>query len=450
MRKLFSLFLALVATTSLWAYDFQSGDLYYKITSSSAPYTVEVTYEKYNSYYNYSSLITATIPETVNYNGTTYNVTSIGGWAFSCTSLTSVTIPNSVTSIGGWAFIGTALYNNPANWENGALYIDDCLIKVDEGFAGHFRIKENTRVILGGAFSDCSSLTSVTIPNSVTSIGDRAFGYCTSLTSMVVASGNSTYDSRDNCNAIIETATNTLIAGCQNTTIPNSVTSIGDDAFDGCSSLTSITIPNSVTSIGDDAFYRCTALTSITIPNSVTSIGEWAFYGCSALTSVTIPNSVTSIGEYAFRGCSSLTSITIPNSVTSIEGGAFEGCSSLTSVTIPNSVTSIGEGAFWGCSALTSVTIPNSVTSIGYKAFGYCSSLTSITIPNSVTSIGEEAFAWCYSLDSLTCLAMAPPTLGKDVFDGCDNPTLYVPCEALSYYQEHEQWGQFTTIECIL
>jgi hypothetical protein len=155
-----------------------------------------------------------------------------------------VTIPNSVKEIGGWAFEGTALYENPANWENGALYIDNCLIEVAKGVAGHFRIKENTRVIADWAFSDCSALTSVTIPNSVTSIEHNAFSGCTSLTSV---------------------------------TIPNSVTSIEYNAFSGCSSLTSVTIPNSVTSIGDWAFGGCSALTSVTIPNSVTKIGYEAF-----------------------------------------------------------------------------------------------------------------------------------------------------------------------------
>ena len=177
-----------------------------------------------------------------------------------------------------------------------------------------------------------------------------------------------------------------------------SVTSIGNHAFDGCSSLTSVTIPNGVTSIGNYAFDCCYKLTSVTIPNSMTSIGEGAFFDCYSLTSVTIPNSVTSIGDWAFAGCSSLNSVTIPNSVTSIGKSAFNDCSSLTSVTIGESVTSIGEGAFYECFSLNSVTIPNSVTSIGKSAFYYCSSLTSVTIGESVTSIGERAFEGCSSL----------------------------------------------------
>ena len=224
--------------------------------------------------------------------------------------------------------------------------------------------------------TDCdTSVTSVEIPAEidglpVTSIGKVAFCWCESLASI---------------------------------TIPNSVTSIGNEAFYGCG-LTSITIPDSVTSIGEGAFHECTSLTSVTIPDSVTSIGKDAFSDCKSLTTITIPDSVTSIGSEAFLGCKSLTSIIIPDSVTSIGDFAFSDCESLTSITLPNSVTSIGDRVFFNCSGLTSITIPDSVTSIGEDAFTNCTSLTSITIPDSVTSIGNEAFSRCTGLTSVTIL----------------------------------------------
>ena len=295
------------------------------------------------------------------------------------------------------------------------------------------------------AFKNYADLTSVTIPDSVTSIGDSAFSGCTGLTSV---------------------------------TIPNSVTRIGSDAFQDCPRLTSVTIPNSVTSIRDFTFDGCTGLTSVTIPNSVTSIG-YAAFSRSRLTNVTIGNSVTIIGDFAFSGCTGLTSVTIPNSVTSIGYNAFNECTGLTSVTIPNSVTIIGDAAFWGCTGLTSVTIPNSVTSIGYSAFRRCtglksinvdstnaayasvdgvlfnkkgsvlgvypagktgsykipdsvtsieggafsrSSLTSVTIPNSVTSIGDSVFSGCTGLTSVT-IPNSVTIIGDYAFSGCTGLT---------------------------
>eukprot|EP00729_Bicosta_minor_P004349 gene4349-biopygen1139 len=202
-------------------------------------------------------------------------------------------------------------------------------------------------------------------------------------------------------------------------TIPSSVTSIGDSAFQGCSSLASLEIPSSVTSIGFCAFQRCTSLARLAIPSSVTSIGGYAFNGCSSLASLTIPSSVTSIGDNAFQGCSSLASLAIPSSVTSIGYHAFNGCSSLARLTIPSSVTSIGDGAFYGCSTLASLAIPSSVTSIGSNAFNGCSSLASLTIPSSVTSIGGIALdgTFCTAFgncESLTTLLVQP----IDVADG--------------------------------
>ena len=246
----------------------------------------------------------------------------------------------------------------------------------------------------------------------VTSIGEYAFSGCSSLTDITIP---------DSVTSIGSGA----FRGCSSLTsitIPDSVTSIGEYAFSGCSSLTSITIPDNVTSIGYHVFEECSSLTSITIPDSVTSIDECAFYGCSSLTNITIPDSVMSIGHGVFGGCSSVTSITIPDSVTSIGGFAFSKCSSLTSITIPDSVTSIGRSAFSGCSSLTNITIPDSVTSIGDSVFYECSSLTSIMIPDSVTSIGVFAFYKCSSLTSIT-IPDSVTSIGVFAFSGCSSLT---------------------------
>jgi len=378
MKHLFSLsllLLALLLPATALAHDFEVDGIYYNINGSEAT----VTY-KGSSYYEYSNEYSGSvaIPATVTYNGTAYSVTKIGDEAFrECSSLTSIDIPNSVTSIGDFTF------------------------------------------------AYCSGLISIEIPKSVTTFDRIPFTGCSSLTRITVASGNTTYDSRDNCNAIIETASNTLFLGCKNTVIPNSVTSIGNYAFSGCSGMTSIDIPNSVTSISDWAFASCSGLISIDIPNSVTSIGGCAFYGCSGMTSVTIPNSVTSIADWAFFYCSSLTSIDIPSSVTSI-----------------------GVWTFAYCSGLTRVTIPNSVTSIADWAFRECSSLTSIDIPNSVTSIGEGVIYGCSDLTEIYCWALTPPTLGGS-FSGCYGATLYVPYNALDNYKATDYWKDFANIDCI-
>ena len=333
IRPALLLILSLFSSFSALAYDCKVDGIYYDLNNDDK--TASVTYMGLYTSDNKDAYVgNIIIPESITHSGTTYSVTSIGDNAFwGCSGLTSVTIPNSVTSIG------------------------EC------------------------AFASCSGLTSVTIPNSVSYIGEAAFGGCSGLTSVTVDKNNGTYDSRDNCNAIIETSTNKLIVGCKNTTIPNSVTSIGDRAFASCSGLTSVTIPNSVTSIGGYAFSGCSGLTSVTVDknngtydsrNNCNAIIETStnklIVGCN---NTIIPNSVTSIGDGAFAYCSGLTSVTIPNSVTSIGGAAFRGCSGLTSVTIGNSVTSIGDYAFYNCTGLHSLTIGTGVLSIGQYAIGY-------------------------------------------------------------------------------
>ena len=328
-------------------------------------------------------------------------VTDLGNWAFSdCSSLASIIIPNSVTSIGYLVFNG------------------------------------------------CSSLNAIFIPENVAFIGN-SFLWSSSVASIVVDKNNAIYDSRDNCNAIVETTTNTLIAGCKNTIIPNSVTSIGESAFAGCDSLFSIDIPNSVLTIGNFAFIACDSLVSVNLTEGIRSIEDEVFHGCQSLFSIVIPNSVTTIGSTAFAECKSLTSVSIGNGVTTIEEYTFLNCSSLSSITIGENVTMIGENAFESCSSLVSVTIPNSVTNIAPMAFAECQSLTFITIGSSVTNIEYGAFESCYNLDTIYCYAITPPDLfDEEVFPNYD-ATLYVPCEALDAYKADSIWGKFSNIQCI-
>ena len=280
------------------------------------------------------------------------------------------------------------------------------------------------------AFSGCSGLTSITIPNSVTSIDVYAFSGCSGLTSIQVETGNTTYDSRDNCNAIIETATNTLIAGCQNTTIPNSVTSIEAEAFFGCTNMTSITIPNSVTSIGSSAFEGCSGLTSFTIPNVLTTISPATFRDCRGLTSIIIPESVTSISWGAFTDCSSLADITFPSNLSYIDFSAddsefvFDGTAWYDNQ--PDGMVYAGNVAYrykGSMPANTNITLRDGTLGIGAGAFdNYTVSstvnLSSITIPASVTTIGDYAFYGCSGLTSVVSKIKEPFNLSDVAFKG--------------------------------
>ncbi len=439
------------ATTQYYSSSYEKTTYYIPSTLKSV--TITGGNILYGAFYNCKNLINVTLGDSVtnigdsafyNCNGLTSitipdSITSIGNLAFGyCSEFTSMSIPDSVTSIGGGAFYGCSELTSITIPFVGAT--KDGSENAHFGYIfGTIPSSLKTVIITGGTIIDssaftssgCSGLTSIVIPDSVTSISKGAFSGCTGLTSITIPFAGATKDGSENAHfgyifgasafydndscvplslkAVIITDGTSIgwnafygCSGLTSITIPNNVTSIGSSAFSGCTGLTSIMIPNNVTSIGSFAFSGCTGLTSITIPESTTSIGSSAFKNCSGLTSITIPDNFTSIDESAFYGCSGLTSITIPNNVTSIGSSAFSGCTGLTSIMIPNNVTSIGSFAFSGCSGLTSVTIPDGVTSIGNGAFNRCTSLINITVPNSVTSIGEGAFYGCSELTSIT------------------------------------------------
>ena len=439
---------------TMLAQDFTYGDLEYSINYDDVTVTVTGHVD------GYDATGTLNIPTVAYYNGNPYTVTIIDSYAFAyCTGLTgALVLPNTIKEIGDDAF-------------------DKC------GFTGV-----------------------ITIPASVEDIGYTPFYGCDGIDGFVVDPANEDYDSRDNCNAVIRTYTNELKFGCKNSTIPNTVTSIAEDAFNRCTGLTSITIPSAVTFIGGYAFWF-TGLTSITIPSSVGLIGVNPFGGCAALTEIVvesgnpvydsrngcnaiiktewneiitgcqntvIPNDVTRIGDDAFYFCSTLSGeLVIPEQITSIGEYAFEGCTGLTgSLVIPNTVNQLGESAFanctgfdgtltlserlpniqnWtfeGCRGFTgSLVIPSSVRTIGTSAFEDCRGFNgSLTLPEKLASIGSFAFASCESFENVIILATDPPALESYPFGGFGSTTLMVPCGCVSVYENSAWHEQFTNI----
>lgn len=420
LKFLFLLALMLVGCLATNAHDFEVDGIYYNRNGSN---TVSVTYYGSNNWSsNYSGDVV--IPDVVTYDGTSYTVTGIYQWAFAyCRSLNSITLPNTITSIDNYAFYS-------------------CEQLTDISFPPQLTS------IGSEAFYCCSTLTRIVIPRNLVSIGTSAFGHCAKVTSIEVENGNPKYDSRNNCNAIIETASNTIVRGCENTVIPNTITTIGNYAFDGCYGLKTMVIPNSVISLGYSAFNGCIAMTNVTIPNSVRSINSRAFSYCTSLTSITIPNTITIIETDLFYNCTSLATINLPNTIETIGSGAFYNTAwynnqpdgvvyvnqivykykgnapTGTSVTINDGTRSIIREAFTDCKGLREIIIPGSVREIGYRAFKGCTDLQNAVIGGSEgeqrMKIQDESFSGCTALSSVT-IGNSVSYLDNEAFTGCNN-----------------------------
>ena len=361
------------------------------------------------AFYLFENLGTPSLPESLD---------SIGDLAFGCCAFDSVMLPAGLKKIGSAAFL----------WNSH-------LRKVN--------LPDSLSYIGPRAFNDTGLRDTVVIPASVTYIGKAAFSGCLFVPGMRVDAGNSVYDSRNNCNAVIKSATNQLLFGCYSSVIPDDVVEICDYAFDHCMLLPNIDIPASVRRIGENAFGNTYYINSITIPNTVTEIGEAAFYSSRGLVSATLPDNLTKIPDGLFMFCSKLRTVNIPAGVDSIGDDAFYMCPKLKIDALPDGVRFIGEYAFSGCDSLTSIVTPNSLQFIGEKAFYNCKNLTTVTLGSGLTDLGTDVFGSCANIQTITCYAVNPPTLSNTEATLFTKATvLYVPAASLAAYEADDEWGK--------
>lgn len=390
-----------------------------------------------------------------------FNCKNVGTWFTNKSALTNITLGDNVESVSESSFTGTGWYNSQPD---GLLYLDDWLLGYKGSRpVGEVNIAEGTKYVQDGALYNCSGITSVNVPSSIVKIGDKFLASCTALQQITIDENNSKYDSRDNCNAIIETSSNEIIQACANTTIPSTAMSIGDYAFCQISGLINIEIPNNITSIGEEAFYECENLESVVIGNNVKSIGPSAFSYCSNLVNLKLGDNVEELGNYSFSSCKNLTNLHMGESLKTIGEGAFQYCNMLNEISIPNSVTRIKENAFYGTGWYNSqsgesyildgwvlsdtnnpaytlkdgirgiadrvysgrdalyigtLKIPNTVVGIGEYAFSRCRGLYEVVMPNSVKEISNGAFYY----SGITSIAI-PNSVSRinGCFMSCDN-----------------------------
>lgn len=421
------------------------------------------------------------IPENVEYEGEKYLVTSIENYAFElCNELKNVSLPNSIVSIGDCAFwfcsglTSIHLSEGLVSIGNQAFYCCNSLTSIN--------LPEGLVSIGDQAFLGCSGLTSIHIPSSVTSIYGAAFTTSDNLETITVEEGNLYYDSRNNCNALIETNTNTLLLGCNNTVIPDDITAIGQLALADCTGLKELKLPDGLLSIGQEAFFNCSNLSSVYLPDGLQIIDCYAFNNCTSLTDITIPKSVTDIFYYPFAGCSNLESITvedgnpyydsrnncnaiikseenylingckntvIPDDVQTIGSHAFYEFTNLNDIVIPDGVQTIESQAFYGCTGLKTIVIPNSVTSVEDFCFFNCTHLESVKLSKSISCIGEVCFGKCFELKDFYCYSKDVPVADEDTFRDCplETVTLHVPEYSLEAYKNTVPWSNFGHFE---
>lgn len=368
---------------------------------------------------------------------------SISNYAFfRCSGLESISCPSSLRYIGVGAFRGHSTLRN--------IKLNEGLEVIDNDAFWNSKLEEieipSTVKKIGEIAFNGTNLAKFKIPASVVSIGEKAFYGLKNLSSIVVDENNPNYDSRNNCNALIETATNTLLQGCNNTIIPNTINHIGLGAFNWCTSFTNIEIPNSVKSIGVQAFYNCTNLEKITLPESVIELGHGVFYNCESLRELEMPNSVLIAGNTLFQNCTSLKRVKFSNNIRKIGAWTFFYCTSLESVEFPTELDSIGTYAFSSCTSLKNIVIPNTVKVIEEYAFNWCKGLKEVTIGSGVEEMGQCVFRECDSLTVINSYIENPQPININTFKDYDNAVLYVPVGSKSKYQATDYWSQFSNI----